>query len=125
VALVAHASPLSYENDERVASMPAETKSMETSSGRSLTAIAGGVAGAASGSAKRVGSTTSDVRATVLSCLSQAESFGEIVSGSALTILAKAAGMRFALLAAGALLALAGVTAARFCAERTRHSVEC
>jgi len=55
----------------------------------------------------------------VLSCLSQAESFGEIVSGSALTILAKAAEMRFALLAAGALLALAGVTVARFGAERT------
>lgn len=69
--------------------------------------------------------TTSDVRATVLSCLSQAESFGEIVSGSAMTILAKAAGMRFALLAAGALLALAGVTVARFGAEQTRHSVEC
>ena len=61
--------------------------------------------------------TTSDVRATVLSCLSQAESFGEIVSGSALTILAKAADMRAALLAAGALLALAG-TLTGFGAER-------
>jgi hypothetical protein len=63
--------------------------------------------------------TRSDVRATVLSCLSQAESFGEMVSGSALTILAKAADMRFALLPAGVLLALAGVTVARFGAERT------
>ena len=62
--------------------------------------------------------TTSDVRATVLSCLSQAESFGEIVSGFALTILAKVADMRSALLAAGALLALAGVTLAAFGAER-------
>ena len=62
--------------------------------------------------------TTSDVRATVLSCLSQAESFGEIVSGSALTILARAADMRSTLLAAGALLALAGVTLTGFGAER-------
>jgi MFS family permease len=62
--------------------------------------------------------TTSEVRATVLSCLSQAESFGEIVSGSALTILAKTAGMRSTLLAAGALLALAGVTLTGFGAER-------
>jgi predicted MFS family arabinose efflux permease len=54
--------------------------------------------------------TTSDVRATVLSCLSQAESFGEIVSGSALTILAQAVNMRAALLAAAALLALPAVT---------------
>jgi predicted MFS family arabinose efflux permease len=62
--------------------------------------------------------TTSDVRATVLSCLSQAESFGEMVSGSALTILARTAGMRSTLLAAGALLALAGVTLTGFGAER-------
>jgi hypothetical protein len=62
--------------------------------------------------------TTSDVRATVLSCLSQAESFGEIVSGSALTILARAADLRSTLLAAGALLALAGVTLTGFAAER-------
>ena len=62
--------------------------------------------------------TTSDVRATVLSCLSQAESFGEIVSGSALTLLARAADMRSTLLAAGALLALAGVTLTGFGVER-------
>jgi len=62
--------------------------------------------------------TTSDVRATVLSCLSQAESFGEIVSGSALTILARAADMRSTLLAAGALLALAAVTLTGFGTER-------
>jgi MFS family permease len=62
--------------------------------------------------------TTSNVRATVLSCLSQAESFGEIFSGSALTILAKTAGMRPTLLGAGALLALAGVTLTGFDAER-------
>jgi hypothetical protein len=58
--------------------------------------------------------TTSDVRATVLSCLSQAESFGEIVTGSALTILARMTDMRSTLLAAGALLALAGVTLTGF-----------
>jgi MFS family permease len=62
--------------------------------------------------------TTSDVRATVLSCLSQAESFGEIVSGSALTLLARAADLRSTLLAAGALLALAGVALTGFRAER-------
>jgi MFS family permease len=62
--------------------------------------------------------TTSEVRATVLSCLSQAESFGEIVSGSALTLLARAADMRSTLLAAGALLAMAGVTLTGFGAER-------
>jgi hypothetical protein len=62
--------------------------------------------------------TTSDVRATVLSCLSQAESFGEIVSDSALMILARAADMRSTLLAAGALLALAAVTLAGFGTER-------
>ena len=64
--------------------------------------------------------TTGDVRATVLSCLSQAESFGEMVSGSALTILARTAGMRSTLLAAGALLALAGATLTGFGAERAR-----
>jgi hypothetical protein len=62
--------------------------------------------------------TTSDVRATVLSCLSQAESFGEIVSGCALTLLATAADTRSTLLAGGTLLALAGVTLTGFGAER-------
>jgi hypothetical protein len=62
--------------------------------------------------------TTSDVRATVLSCLSQAESFGEIVSGSVLTILARAADIRSALLAAALLFALAGVTFTGFGAGR-------
>jgi len=61
---------------------------------------------------------TSDVGATVLSCSSQADSFGEIVNGSALAMLANAADMRAALLAAGPLLALAGVTLTGFSAER-------
>ena len=60
---------------------------------------------------------TSDVGATVLSCSSQADSFGEIV-GSELTMLANAADMRAALLAAAPLLALAGVTLTGFSAER-------
>src|SRR5581483_2995339 len=58
--------------------------------------------------------TTSDVRATVLSCLSQAETLGEIACGSALTGLAKAGDLPFTLLAAGALLALAPLTLAGF-----------
>jgi hypothetical protein len=61
---------------------------------------------------------TSDVRATVLSCLSQSESFGEIASGAALTVLAKGTDLRSALLAAGVLLAFAGVTLATFTGER-------
>src|SRR5262249_46683992 len=62
--------------------------------------------------------TTSDVRATVLSCLSQAEGLGEVSSGSGLTVVDRAGGLRPTLLAAGALLALAGVTLTGFGAER-------
>jgi MFS family permease len=51
---------------------------------------------------------TSDVRATVHSCLSQAESIGEIFGGFAFALLAKAAGISIALVAASAILAFAG-----------------
>ncbi|MGP4101037.1 MFS transporter [Nonomuraea sp. KM90] len=52
--------------------------------------------------------TTSDVRATVQSFLSQAETGGEIVGGLALAALAQSAGPVTALLAAGLLIACAG-----------------
>ena len=61
---------------------------------------------------------TSDVRATVHSCLSQAESIGEIFGGFALALLAKAAGIPIALSAAGAILAFAGAMVVRPGAER-------
>jgi MFS family permease len=57
--------------------------------------------------------TTSDVRATVHSFLSQAESVGEIAGGLALAVLAHAAGGPAALLAAAALIAVTGVLVAR------------
>jgi hypothetical protein len=57
--------------------------------------------------------TTSDVRATVHSFLSQAESVGEIAGGLALAVLARAAGGPAALLAASALIAVTGVLVAR------------
>jgi hypothetical protein len=52
--------------------------------------------------------TTSDVRATVHSFLSQAETAGEITGGIALLLTAQAAGMPAAFLAAGALVACTG-----------------
>jgi MFS family permease len=57
--------------------------------------------------------TTSDVRATVHSFLSQAESAGEIAFGFGLAALAGAAGIPAALIAAAGLVALAGVLVAR------------
>ncbi|WP_223167320.1 MFS transporter [Nonomuraea sp. SYSU D8015] len=61
---------------------------------------------------------TSDVRATVQSFLSQAETVGKILGGFALAALAQAAGARATLLAAGALIVLAGALAARSRAGR-------
>ena len=57
--------------------------------------------------------TTSDVRATVHSFLSQAESIGEIFGSFALAALAHAAGIPLALITAGALIAFTGVMVAR------------
>jgi hypothetical protein len=57
--------------------------------------------------------TTSEVRATVHSFLSQAETGGEIVGGIALAALAQAAGMPATLAVAGVLIAGAGVMVAR------------
>jgi predicted MFS family arabinose efflux permease len=55
------------------------------------------------------GRTTSDVRATVHSFLSQAETIGEIGGGVALAILAQAAGIPATLVTAGALIACTGL----------------
>jgi hypothetical protein len=63
--------------------------------------------------------TTGEVRATVLSCLSQAESLGEIVGGFALTILAKAAGLPVTLLAPVILFSLAGAIVTRLGVDGT------
>ena len=52
--------------------------------------------------------TTSDVRATVHSLLSQAESVGEICGGFTLALLARAAGTSVVLITAAALIAGAG-----------------
>ena len=57
--------------------------------------------------------TTSDVRATVHSFLSQAETVGKSLGGVALAVLAQAAGSSAALVAAGALVAFAGAMVAR------------
>jgi MFS family permease len=62
--------------------------------------------------------TTSEVRATVHSCLSQAESIGEIFGGLALTVLAESGGVSVALVASGALIALAGIAVAVSRADR-------
>ena len=62
--------------------------------------------------------TTSDVRATVLSLLSQAETVGEIGGGFALALLARAAGIPQTLAASGALIACAGLLVARSRADR-------
>jgi predicted MFS family arabinose efflux permease len=63
--------------------------------------------------------TTSDVRATVHSFLSQAESVGEICGGVLLAAVAQARGIPVTLLAAGALLAVAGILVARSRADRS------
>ncbi len=62
--------------------------------------------------------TTSDVRATVHSFLSQAESAGEIGGGIMLAALAQARGIAATLLTAGALLAVTGIMIVRSRAER-------
>lgn len=62
--------------------------------------------------------TTSDVRATVHSFLSQAESMGEICGGFLLAALAQARGISATLLAAGALIAVTGTMVARSRADR-------
>jgi acyl-CoA hydrolase len=64
---------------------------------------------------------TSDVRATVHSYLSEAESIGEIFGGFALALLTKAAGISIALIAAGAILAFAGAMVVRFRTDRTSN----
>jgi len=67
--------------------------------------------------------TTSEVRATVHSCLSQAESIGEIFGGFALTVLAESSGVSAALVASGALIALAGIAVAVSRADRAPAAV--
>lgn len=62
--------------------------------------------------------TTSDVRATVHSFLSQAETNGKIVGGLALAVLAQVAGISVALISSGAVIAFAGVLVARSRADR-------
>jgi MFS family permease len=62
--------------------------------------------------------TTSDVRATVHSFLSQAETVGEIVGGLALAALARGTSIPVALITAGALIAFAGAMVARSRADR-------
>jgi MFS family permease len=62
--------------------------------------------------------TTSDVRATVHSFLSQAETIGKIVGGLALAGLAQGAGISVALMTSGALIACAGAMVARARAGR-------
>ena len=57
--------------------------------------------------------TTSDVRATVHSFLSQAEYLGEITLGIALGVLAQATSIRLGMLGSCALIALAGVWVVR------------
>jgi hypothetical protein len=62
--------------------------------------------------------TTSDVRATVHSFLSQAESIGEILGGFALAVTAGAAGISIALITSGVLIAFTGAMVARLGADR-------
>jgi predicted MFS family arabinose efflux permease len=62
--------------------------------------------------------TTSDVRATVLSLLSQSETLGEIGGGLALALLARGAGAVPTLAAAAALVACAGAIVARARVDR-------
>lgn len=66
---------------------------------------------------------TSDVRATVHSFLSQAESIGEICGGFLLAALAQARGISVTLLMAGALLAVTGIMVARSRADRATISI--
>jgi MFS family permease len=61
---------------------------------------------------------TSDVRATMHSFLSQAESVGEIFGGFALAVVARSAGIPVTLMTSGALIAFAAVMVARSAADR-------
>jgi MFS family permease len=63
--------------------------------------------------------TTSDVRATVHSFLSQAECAGEVVAGAALAVVARTAGISATLIASGALFACVAVMVARSRADRS------
>ena len=62
--------------------------------------------------------TTSDVRATVHSFLSQAESIGEIFGGFALAVIAGVAGMSITLLISAALIVFTGTMVALSSADR-------
>jgi MFS family permease len=64
--------------------------------------------------------TTSDVRATVHSFLSQAESFGEIFGGFALAALVQALGISLVLIASGVVMALTGGMVAWLSTDRVR-----
>ncbi len=57
--------------------------------------------------------TSSDIRATVHSFLSQAETAGEVAGGLALQATAQAAGMPATFIASGALIACVGALIAR------------
>jgi MFS family permease len=65
--------------------------------------------------------TTSDMRATVHSFLSQAESIGEILGGFSLAVVARAAGIVVVLVTAGALMALVSAMVAGRRAVRRGH----
>jgi MFS family permease len=67
--------------------------------------------------------TTSDVRATVHSLLSQAESMGEICGGFLLAALAQARGISATLVTAGVLLAVTGTMVVRSRADRASMPV--
>ncbi len=62
--------------------------------------------------------TPSDIRATMHSFLSQAESFGEIIGGAALAGIAKLTGIVPTLVASAGMVALAGLVVARSRADR-------
>ncbi len=62
--------------------------------------------------------TMSEVRATVHSFLSQAESIGEIIGGFALAVLAQAAGISIVLIASGVLMAFTALMVARSGTDR-------
>jgi MFS family permease len=62
--------------------------------------------------------TASEVRATLHSFLSQAESIGEIIGGFALAILAQATSISIVLIASGALIAFTGMIVAWLSADR-------
>jgi len=66
--------------------------------------------------------TTSDVRATVHSVLSQAETLGEIAGGFALALVAREAGTSATLVVAAALIAVAGAVVVRSRADRSSAS---